>query len=253
MTILCYHAVDPDWDSPLAVMPAAFAAQMEWLAGHRRIIPLSEALSSIDATGRTPRGTAVVTFDDGFASIYEHAFAVLARLGIPSTMFLVAETLTATGHPVDWVDDPPTWELRTLDAAQIAEMAAAGMTFASHSAAHRDLTTLSESECREDLGRSREILEGVLGHDVGLLAYPRGRHDEQVRRAAADSGFTHGFALPAGPESGGRLAIRRIGVYRGNSLAQLRVKAARWYPVVRTSRSVARVRRALRVKPPDPT
>ena len=27
MTVLCYHSVEPDWDSPLAVRPEDFAAQ----------------------------------------------------------------------------------------------------------------------------------------------------------------------------------------------------------------------------------
>src|SRR5213080_1745037 len=45
--ILCYHDVDADWDSPLAVTPDAFAAQMAWLAAHRKVLPLDEAFRLI--------------------------------------------------------------------------------------------------------------------------------------------------------------------------------------------------------------
>ncbi len=34
MSVLCYHAVDPGWSSPLAVTPEDFEVQLAWLAPH---------------------------------------------------------------------------------------------------------------------------------------------------------------------------------------------------------------------------
>ena len=45
MTILCYHSVEPDWESPLAVTPEAFAAQATWLSRSRQVLPVRNALS----------------------------------------------------------------------------------------------------------------------------------------------------------------------------------------------------------------
>lgn len=248
MTILCYHSVQPDWVSPLAVEPAAFAEQCAWLARRRRVLPLSRAIPALDRSWRLPRGTAALTFDDGFAELHRWALPVLARHGLPATVFLVAQTLTAAGRPVDWVDTPPPapQTLATLTREQVREMQDAGVDFQSHSYAHHDLTRLGVDECVADLRSSREMLSDLLGRTVTLLAYPRGRHDERVRLAAYRAGYTHAFALPERAEPVGPFSIPRVGVYQGNSLRTVRVKAARPYLAVRTDPRFPTAARAAR-------
>jgi peptidoglycan/xylan/chitin deacetylase (PgdA/CDA1 family) len=240
MTILCYHSVQPRWESPLAVEPDAFARQAAWLRTNRRVLPIHDALLRLDATGRLPRGETALTFDDGFAALHAHAMPVLTREKLPATVFLVAQTLTPAGQPVDWVDTPGSEPLTALSIEQVLEMQDAGVDFQSHSWAHRDLTGLSTAECVRDLRESRELLSELLGHRVTLLAYPRGRHNPQVREAAALAGYTHAFALPERAEQADAYAIPRVGIHRGNGQLALRVKATRPYVRLRTSAGVAR-------------
>jgi peptidoglycan/xylan/chitin deacetylase (PgdA/CDA1 family) len=249
VTILCYHSIDPHWESPLAVTPEAFAEHCAWLARSRRMLDLDTAVVQMDASGRLPRRTVAVTFDDGLASVFDLALPVLEKHGIPVTVFLVAGTLTEAGQPVGWVDDPPAEPLRTLTLDQVLEMQTAGVRFGSHSQAHRDLTAMGDEECETDLRNSREVLEDLLGTPVRHLAYPRGRHDDRVRRAAARAGFTHGFTLPESREPVGPLAIPRVGVYRGNGLMTLRAKTSRRYPGLRTGRVAPALRRMVRGRP----
>lgn len=256
MTILCYHAVDPDWVSPLSIHPAQFDRQAEWLARHRKVVTLQDAVSRLRPSGRLAAGLAALTFDDGFESLHEHALPILEKHALPATVFLVAETLTPAGRSVDWVEDPPGAPLRTLTSEQVLEMRAAGITFGSHSFSHRDLTALSDEECERDLRTSRELLEDLLREPVQLLAYPRGNQDERVRSAARRAGFTHGFAEDTtGPESRGNYALGRAGIYPANGLAVFRAKASRWYLPFRTSRAFPVIRGIVggRSKPPRPT
>lgn len=234
MTILCYHSIESGWESPLAVEPAAFAAQCEWLARRRVVLPLDEAVRRLDRSGRLPRGAAALTFDDGFAALAGDAFDQLTRLVLPSTVFVVAETLTPQGRPVDWVDTPPPHRLSTLTAEQLVEMDRAGVRVESHSYAHLDLTTLGFDACVDDLRRSRELLEDLLNRRVRHLAYPRGRHDQVVRDAARRAGYDYAFSLPEKREPVGAHAVPRVGIFRGNGLAAMRVKCARPYLGVRT-------------------
>lgn len=251
VTILCYHAIDPTWDSPLAVPPRSFAQHVAWLVRHRSVLPLEEAVQSLDRSARLPGRVAVLTFDDGFASVHEHALPVLRRFRLPATVFLVAQTLAPEGRSVDWVDGPPD-PVKTLTLEQVREMQAAGVRFGSHSYAHRDLTTLSDEECERDLRQSRELLEDLLGRPVPFLAYPKGRHDERVRRAALRAGFRHAFTErterrePIGPH-----AVPRVGVYPRNGLAALRVKTARWYLPFRMSPLFPLARRIVRAGTAD--
>jgi peptidoglycan/xylan/chitin deacetylase (PgdA/CDA1 family) len=246
LTILCYHSVQSHWTSPLAVEPADFERQCRWIARRRHVVPLREAIPRLDRTGRLPRGVAAMTFDDGFAALYDHAFPVLTRHRLPATVFLVAQTLTPQGRAVDWVDTPPPYPLVTLSLDQVLDMQAGGVEFQSHSFAHHTLTELGFAECVRDLQHSREFLSDVLGRHVTLLAYPRGRHDAGVRQAAQRAGYDNAFALPEHPEVPGPFAIPRVGVYQRNGMAAVKVKASRPYLRVRTDHRFTQAVRLLR-------
>lgn len=248
MGILCYHAVDPHWKSPLAVTPSAFEAQCAWLARHRTVVPLDVALSLVDARGRLPRGMVTITFDDGFRQLVDLVFPTVARYRLPITVFVVAATLTERGHRVDWVDTAPDWELETLTAEDLANAPSDLVRFSSHSWSHRTLTELDPDECLRDLRDSRLFLEDLLRMPVPHVAYPRGRHDENVREATRRAGYSFGLALPETKEQPGPYAVPRAGIFPGNGTGALRMKTWRSYQAMRQSpafplaRSIARRR-----------
>lgn len=233
MSILCYHAVDPCWESPLAVTPEAFEEHCRWLARHRTVVPLDVALRSLDQQGRLPRGMVALTFDDGFAQLDDLVFPALARHRLPATVFLVAKTLTPQGHPVDWVDTAPDWPLHTLTLDQVLQAQDDGVEFASHSWTHRTLPDLDHADCVTDLQESRELLEDLLRRPMPYLAYPRGRHDAGVRTAAEKAGYSHALALPEQQEEPGAFAVPRAGIFPGNGRRTMRMKTARNYHRVR--------------------
>jgi peptidoglycan/xylan/chitin deacetylase (PgdA/CDA1 family) len=245
VSILCYHAVDPGWSSPLAVAPADFMRHCEWLRRNRHVVALDELVARGGANGTRRQSTVALTFDDGFASVYDHALPPLTKHRLPATVFVVAATVSPAGYPVDWVE-PSTQRPSTLSAEQILDMHARGTGIGSHGYAHHDLTQLTEEECRRDLKSSKELLEDLLHSPVTLLAYPYGRHAEHVRRAAQWAGFTCAFSIPEGREFTGQFAVPRVGVFRGNGVAALMIKTSRGYLRVRTSQLYPRLHRGLR-------
>lgn len=246
MSILCYHAVDPSWDSPLSMSPAGFERHCSWLARRRRMVDIDTAVAKLDKNFRLPPGMSTLTFDDGFASLYDHALPTLRRHLLPGVVFLVAETLTDRGRVVDWVTPPPAVPPATLTVEQVLEMQEAGVSFQSHSCSHHDLPLLSEEECQRDLRTSRELLEEVLGRRVPYLAYPRGLHDDHVQRAAARAGYRNSFTLPEKKEAAGPHSIPRVGVYPQNGSLALMVKTSHAYLPLRTTKAFVAVRPLVR-------
>lgn len=247
MTILCYHAVQPHWSSPLAVEPHIFERHVAWLARRRDVVTLTEAVARLDSRGRLPRGVVALTFDDGFSSVMEHALPVLVEHGLPATVFLVAETLTAEGRAVDWVDTPPPYPLTTLTRGDVSAMQSMGVSFGSHTYAHGDLTAMSFDDCVRDLRTSRELLEDLLREPVPYLAYPRGRNDARVREASRLAGYSHAFSLPQESEAtDNRHGVPRVGVWPYDGALSLRAKTTPAYlsfrmnPVFPAARRVAR-------------
>lgn len=246
MSILSYHAVDDTSALPIAVGSRSFAHHASWLAKHRRVLPLTEATGRLSSSCRLPKGIAAITFDDGFASVYDNAVPVLLRYNLPATIFLVAATLAPDGHPVDWVDQPVAQpSLKSLSIEQVLEMQTMGIDFGSHSYDHRDLTTLSDHECERDLIDSRMLLEDLLKQRIQYVAYPRGRHDERVRRAARRAGYGAGFAMALGRDSIGPYAVPRMGVYRHDTALSIGLKASPAYVRIRTGSTYRTLRRML--------
>jgi peptidoglycan/xylan/chitin deacetylase (PgdA/CDA1 family) len=239
VTILCYHAVDTGWESPLSVRTADFETQCRWLARRTKVVAIDEALRRLRPSGSLPRGCAALTFDDGYESVHQSALPVLVRLGLPAVVFLVADTFVDPDRSPDWLNGAESSASHTLSLDQALEMQDAGVTFGSHSYSHRDLTMLPHEECLRDLKGSRELLEDLLGRRVDLLAYPRGLHDASVRQAAKLAGFRHAFGTIRPGFVDDRMAIPRAGVYRDDGRLTFAMKCLAWYP--RAGRAKKRV------------
>lgn len=99
-----YHRIGAESFDPwgLAVAPERFAAQLEWLARHRTVLPLAE-FAALHSEQRLPRNAVALTFDDAYACNAEVAVPMLERRGLPATIFVPAE-LIERGEEFWWDD-----------------------------------------------------------------------------------------------------------------------------------------------------
>ncbi len=118
VTVLMYHRVLPDAQCAeypfhsLAMPASAFAAQVDWLSRHCRVMPVVEAIDAISggsphADAKSGRPIVCVTFDDGYRDNFDVAAPVLESAGVRGTFFI-------TTHAVE------TQTLLWYDAAAIA-------------------------------------------------------------------------------------------------------------------------------------
>jgi peptidoglycan/xylan/chitin deacetylase (PgdA/CDA1 family) len=96
-TILMYHYVRDTAASPfpglMALAPAAFEAQLDWLAARYDLIGL-EALEAAILEGRPlDRDAALLTFDDGFVDHYEVVLPRLRARGLAGVFFLAGAVM----------------------------------------------------------------------------------------------------------------------------------------------------------------
>src|SRR5207302_929245 len=140
---------------------------------------------------RTPHSAFLLTFDDGYAGLAQHAYPVLADLGFTATTFLITDYVGANNT---W-DMRYTWRpLAHLDWRTVEQWRARGFDFASHTASHARLTWLGDARAADELGRARETLVRRLGASAGrAVAYPFGAADARVERLARSAGYELGF------------------------------------------------------------
>ena len=189
--VLCYHRIGGPLELGVTrVGRSVFARQMRALAhAGWRTLSLEEFArpQAPHAAGRT----FLLTFDDGYSSLAEYAYPVLADLGFTATTFLITDYVGKTN---DW-DVRYTWNrLRHLTWQQVEHWRAGGFHFGSHSATHRRLPWLADRAVEDELTRSREVLVNRLGPAAGrAIAYPFGAVDQRILRHATAAGYELGF------------------------------------------------------------
>lgn len=85
-----------------------------------------------------------------------------------------------------------------LDWEQIKEMTSHDISFASHACSHKILTRLSCEELKEELERSKDVIEKQTSNIVDTIAYPNGNCNKDVTELAFASGYKVGFTTRSG-------------------------------------------------------
>lgn len=222
--VFCYHNVVPDdfagrvGDTWLHIGESQFRQQVEWISHRLTVVTLAEMLSRLSA-GRSVRGLAALTFDDGYAGAVRHAVPVLRRASLPFTLFPVVRAVDAPrpfwwdrlgglatteregllsslqGDPeriaAEWpvvsaalpdVILPASWTI-------LRQMLGDDCTVGVHTVTHRSLTELSSDEIAWELRHARERIGEELGRTSSVVAYPYGRTDGRVIDETRRAGF----------------------------------------------------------------
>jgi len=224
--VLMYHRIGTahnEWESRYCIPPEQFARHMQHLAKRgMRACSLADFIAWLDRKQTLPEGSFLLTFDDGFMGVYEHAAPVLQELNWPATVFLVSKLI---GKRDDWCQsqNPSGATFPLLAREHINTLRNSGFTFQSHTRLHPDLTTLSDDDLIAELAGSRQDLEDLLGEQVHYLAYPYGRLDERVLDSTRAAGYTAAFSTQPGfnRHDVNHFRIRRLDIFGTDTATML--------------------------------
>ena len=227
--VLMYHRVGEahnDWERKYCVSPQRFADHMRALArAGWRAVSIENFFAWLDGRAELPGQSFLLTFDDGFLGVHEHAAPVLTALGWPATVFLVSQLI---GQRDDWCEahNPSGVTYPLMDASHIRELRGQGFSFHSHTRNHADLPTLDDRQLHDQLAGSRTDLQALLGEEPAFLAYPYGNYDDRVLQAAQAAGYQAAFSVQPGfnRRDIDRFRLRRLDVFGTDSAAALRRK-----------------------------
>jgi len=195
LTVLCYHNIDllTPSNSPYSVTSARFVDELNALktAGFEFVSP-EDVEAFYTSNKPLPSRSALVTFDDGHENIYEHAYPILKKMGIPWILFIFP-TAIGGGHEKGFMD----WdEVRTLRKD--------GVMIGSHAYDHPYLTRpgkeVSTPEAYDawldkELLHSKRLIEEKLGTAVTTFASPFGALNTVVQRHIRSAGYTLAFNI----------------------------------------------------------
>ena len=223
--IITYHRITPEIRGVPKpqhnVPPHRFRQQLDGLLRRGFAIwPLSRVLEYRASGATVPPRTVVVTFDDGFESVYTDAWPILRELQVPATLFLTTAYLDSS-DPF-WFDRwgrlfrdrVPPESYRPLSSAQCQEMARHDLVeLGAHTHTHQDFRG-READFRKDLQVSVDIVRASFGQRNVPFAFPFG---------AVHQGYARGDLATAA-----RLAGVVCGLTTQSVLVDVRSDPFRW-------------------------
>ncbi len=195
LPILMYHHVkvlpanaNTTWRN-LTVTPAAFEAQVKYLADHGyHTIYFSDLIAYFGAGTPLPDKPIILTFDDGWIEQYTVVYPILQKYCMVGTFF----------PPINWVHNGDGKQVVAWP--MIEEMSRGQMEFGSHTLNHHLLNNQTEKQIMEQLVGSKAELEQHTVRPVVALAYPGGGWNKLAVSLVPKAGYGAAVGITASPD-----------------------------------------------------
>ena len=150
IAVLCYHDIctsdDSTRTSDLHVTTATFERHCRLIADACDPISLADFRAARQSGAVLPPRSVVVTFDDGYRGVLDHALPILERYGIPAAVFVAASPVLNGQH--FWFDamcrregEAAVLKARALPYQKWRALVASIETTAGATESHRPLTS----------------------------------------------------------------------------------------------------------------
>jgi len=161
--------------------------------GYTAILP-GDWAAYVRGDGDVPERSLMITFDDAYSDLAEHALPVLEKHGYPAIVFVPTSLV---GKSINCNPAESGAMLPIMSRDEIQHWSARGVTFGAHSRTHADLTTLTPGDAELEITGSKDDLAAMTGQEITAFAYPFGRHNTQLESIVASS-YTVAFTVEEG-------------------------------------------------------
>lgn len=160
--VLVYHKIEEPAKDLISVSPAQFQQQMEYLNQNDfQTITLSDYATWRDGNYNLPKKAIILVFDDGFLSVYNTAKPIMDQYGFVGSVITVTRYASFTSNTSGYMK----W-------FQIKDLSDYGWSIESHGLTHSHMLTLSESQFRNELLSSKQIITNMTGKTPLSFVFP---------------------------------------------------------------------------------
>lgn len=205
VAVLSYHKVGEPapggWNTWFYIPEKTFTAQIRYLQNDGwEVIDIHAFLRGMTDPDTLPNRACLITFDDGYSVTMRIASRWLERNGFPSVLFMSTDYVGGT-NTFDKGVEP---EERMCDWSELRALQGAGVSIQSHGVTHRRMSELAIDAQRDELTRSKAVLEDNLDRPVETIAFPFGDAGDTLHdfaRPLREAGYVAGFAYGGGAVS----------------------------------------------------
>jgi peptidoglycan/xylan/chitin deacetylase (PgdA/CDA1 family) len=176
--ILVYHKVAeaPPPGNTVWISRRLFAEQLAALSAHGYVtVSFQDYLAYRSEAATPPPRPVILTFDDGYDSLYTIVRPILNEYGFKATVFLITKYIgTAERMDNHWDAPEAHYGVNMLLWPEVTTLAAEGYAFGSHTQSHPYLTAISETWAEQEIKQSAIDLQTHLGAPPYVFSYPFG-------------------------------------------------------------------------------
>ena len=187
VAILEYHTITstPDEDGErYNVYPNDFSAQLDYLQDNGyNTITIEDFVRSTRGEFELPDKAIILTFDDGYADNYQNMLPILQAHNMKAVVYIIANELGKPGY---------------LTVEQVLDLQKQGIEIGNHTANHRPLIGLSESELNHEIRDSKLYLEYLGIYNVDNFSYPNGLYNDDVMAVLKNNSYHSAVTGDAG-------------------------------------------------------
>jgi len=191
--VFTFHRVTNLCRDGMTVSPETFRRQIRFLKSTHDILTLQDAVEVLKSNSRLRRPVAVVTFDDGYRSVYEYAFRIMEEEGVVGTCFLSTSLISTDDRFAHDKSSPVARFLEVMNWAEVEDLIGRGWDMGGHTRNHRRVSDLRGSELGAEIEGPKRDLEEHVGFYAYAFAYPFGM-DSDISSEAEVLTKTTGYA-----------------------------------------------------------
>jgi peptidoglycan/xylan/chitin deacetylase (PgdA/CDA1 family) len=191
--ILTYHEVTENKESKhpsISLHVRDFEKQICWLSrlGYKSL-SMNRFVSCLERGEKPERKSVVISFDDGYAGVYQNAIPILKKYSFTGIFFIIEKALRGEKRAT-------SFDYFTV--SQAKDILKSGFELGSHSLSHADLSALSSQEQMTEIKESRKRLEEELSFPVEHFCYPLGRFNQETIECVKKAGYRSACSIRMG-------------------------------------------------------
>ncbi len=194
LVVLQYHHISNTAPRSTSTPPELFVQHLEIIAAEKfQVVSVAQLKKWLQKGESLPDKSVVITFDDGYRSVYTEAFPLLKKRGWPFAVFV--NTQAHDGKNPQFM----TWD-------ELKIMSKHGASIGNHTDSHPHLIRQRKQESHKQWVQRREQeinfaemrIEEMIGKSQKIFAYPFGEYDEALASLLKRNGYI-AFGQQSGP------------------------------------------------------
>lgn len=186
-SVMMYHRFgETDYPATNIRMEQFEAHLAEVTNGTYSVLKLGDLVAKLRKKEDLPERALSFTIDDGYLSIYEKAYPLFKKAGIPFTIFISTDSIDR-GY-----EKYLSWDqVRTLAKDPLVSIGA-------HTASHLHMAATSQARIGNEMARSLKRFEEELGQRPDIFAFPYGEASREAIEVVRGFGMKAAFGQHSG-------------------------------------------------------